>query len=254
MPTLYFTCKSSTAYSGFGVEINGNLSINDIGFSGAGVRMSYSKTGGATWDDLAYVITKDDGSFSATWMLQVTGNYLINATWPGDNAYSRVSTVVNFAVNSYQPAQQTEQESIFSVASNSTLGSLVFDSVKKELSFGVSGPSGTTGYVSVYIPKTLMANASELIVYLDGTAIPHLATQTGDTWLVSFIYNHSSHNVIMSLGESETEPTATAPAQTSEPQPAENPLLSQTMITAIAAVAIVIIVIVAVVLAKKRKA
>jgi hypothetical protein len=253
-PSLFFTCKSSTAYSGFAVDINGNLTTNNVGFSGAGIRLSYSKTGGATWDDLAYVITKDDGSFSAAWMLQVSGNYLLNATWPGDDAYSRVSTVVNFAVNTYKQTPQAQQN-VFSVASNSTLGTLVFDSVKKELSFGVSGPSGTTGYVSVDIPKTLIANASALKVYLDGASILYLATQTEDSWLVSFIYSHSSHSIVMSLGESEAEPspTGTTAAPTEQAQPVESPLLNTTLYIAIAAAAIAIVVIAVVVVVKKRK-
>jgi|WetSurMetagenome_2_1015567.scaffolds.fasta_scaffold55692_2 hypothetical protein len=253
-PSLYFTCKSSNAYSGFAVDINGNLTTNNVGFSGAGIRLSYSVTGGLTWNDLAYVITKDDGSFSAAWMLQVTGNYLINATWPGDEAYSRVSTVVSFAVDSYRPTPEAQQN-VFSVASNSTLGTLVFDSVKKELSFGVSGPSGTTGYVSVYIPKTLIANSSALKVYLDNSTIAYLATQTEDSWLVSFIYSHSSHSIVMSLGESEAEPSpsGTTAAPTEQAQPVESPLLNTTLYIAIAAAAIAIVVVAVVVVVKKRK-
>jgi hypothetical protein len=116
------------------------LAYNGVGLSGAGIQLSYSVTGGATWQDLAYVNTGDNGSFSVMWMPSVSGNYALEATWPGDSVYSSVSSVVNFAVAPFD----NQDQNVFSITSNSTLSSLAFDSTTDELSFSVSGPQQGT--------------------------------------------------------------------------------------------------------------
>ena len=105
-------------------------------------------------------------------------------------------------------------ESVFSVTSNSTLSSFAFDSAKKELSFGVAGPSGTTGYVDMYIPISLLTDASGLKVYLDGNQLNFSSAPQGDSWLVSFTYNHSTHEVTLTFGSaSPTSPNGNQAGQ-----------------------------------------
>ncbi|MCW4010620.1 MAG: InlB B-repeat-containing protein [Candidatus Bathyarchaeota archaeon] len=216
LPELIFTCRSSTAYSGFNVQIDGGLSVNSIGLSGAGILLSYSVTGGRTWNDLAYVITSDNGTFSAIWMPSATGNYLINATWTGDAAYSNVSEVVNFAVTPF-----VEMQSVFSVTSNSTISSFSFDSSTDALSFSVSGPSGTSGYVVVSIPKSLIINIANLQVLLDGQALNYATDSQRDAWEVFFMYAHSTHNVVVNLNSDlDTATPVSSPSQLPSPTPA----------------------------------
>ena len=90
-------------------------------------------------------------------------------------------------------------QSFFSIDSNSTLSELSFDSATKQLTFTVNGSSGTTGYVDVYIPKTLINDVSNLKVLLDGNTLPYSSQSIGDSWLVSFTYHHSTHQVTMNL-------------------------------------------------------
>lgn len=214
-PNLQFYCTSSTTSSGFNVKIQGSLAYTGVGLSGAGILFSYSVTGGATWQDLAYVSTGDDGSFSAVWMPSASGDYVIKAVWPGDDIYSTVSRTVNFAV---APLENQDQN-VFSVASNSTLTSLAFDSTKNELSFSVSGPSGTTGYVQVCIPKSLLSDTSTLKVSLDDQIVSYNALSQGDVWIITLMYHHSSHTITLDLG-----PTPTAqPNQTSGPTQSNSP-------------------------------
>lgn len=197
IPDLTFYCTSSTTYSGFNVKIDGALVYNQVGLSGAGIMFSYNVTGGATWQDLAYVKTIDDGTFSAVWMPSASGNYLVKATWLGDNIYSPVSKIVSFAV---QPSNNQAKDT-FSVASNSSLSSLKFDSSNDALAFSVSGPSGTSGYVQVCIPKTLLKDATNLKVTLDGNNVAYQPVDSGDVWVIIFTYHHSSHNVVIALNE-----------------------------------------------------
>ena len=63
-------------------------------------------------------------------MPSASGNYAIKATWSGNDVYSSVSTIVNFAVAPFD----NQEQNVFSVTSNSTLTGLTFDSTTNELS------------------------------------------------------------------------------------------------------------------------
>jgi uncharacterized protein YxeA len=126
-------------------------------------------------------------------MPQVTGNYLLKAVWTGNSDYPGANTTINFAVTPF------EEESVFSVMSNSTLSGFSFNSTTKELSFTVTGPSGTAGYVKVTIAKSLVSSVQSVKVYLDGSQLNVAITEDADSWLLSFTYMHSMHKVRISL-------------------------------------------------------
>jgi uncharacterized repeat protein (TIGR02543 family) len=203
VPSLSFYCASSTSFSGFNVELSGALSYDNTGLSGAGIVLSYSATGGATWHDLAYILTDDYGSFSAFWMPSASGNYVVRAVWYSDGVFSTVSTTVNFAV-----APNPNENEVFSVTSNSTVSSLMFDSSTAQLRFSVSGETGTIGYVQVCVPKTLLPIPGDLKVYLDGQDVTYQVFSKGDAWIITTEYHHSSHTVVMALSESSVQPTS----------------------------------------------
>jgi hypothetical protein len=213
IPDLSFYCASSTTSSGFNVQIQGALTYGNTGMSGTGVTFSYSANNGATWHDIAYLITDDYGTFSAVWMPSASGNYLVKGAWSSDGVYSSISTTVNFAV---APPQN---QNIFSVTSNSTLSSLTFDSTQNKLAFSVSGLSGTGGYVQACIPKTLLLVASNLKITLDGQDVTYDIFSQGDAWIITIQYHHSIHAVVMTLD---------APAPTSNPTQTSNPTVNPT--------------------------
>lgn len=93
-------------------------------------------------------------------------------------------------------------QGIFSVASNSTVTDLSFNSTSLELSFIVVGPSGTTGLTRVTIVKTLAADVTNLKVFLDEKPLQYSTTETEDSWVVSFAYTHSTHHVMLALNPS----------------------------------------------------
>ncbi len=193
-PLLSISCRSSTSSTNFRVDIDGRLTANGSGLTEAAVLLSYSIDGGSSWNQLTLVKTTGDGTFAATWMPSVSGSFSIKALWAGDSAYSGTSNIVNFVI------EPLDERSVFSVSSNSTLFGLFFDSANKQLSFNVTGSPGTTGYADIYLPKTLISEASSLKVYLDGNPLPYSAQLQGDAWLVSFTYHHSTHRITMDLG------------------------------------------------------
>ena len=209
-PTVTTFCESSMSQSSFNVKINGALTYTGVGISGAPILLSYSVTGGSSWQDLTLVHTDSGGKYSALWMLPVSGDYMLKALHLGDDNYLGISNIVNFSI-----VPGTKQ-SVFSVTSNSTLSSLTFNSENNELSFGLSGESGTSGYVNVYVPNSLLNDVSSLKVYLDSNQIQYSVEPQGDGWFLYFTYHHSAHLVVIDLGSSilsTMSPTVT-PAKT----------------------------------------
>jgi hypothetical protein len=88
---------------------------------------------------------------------------------------------------------------VFFVESNSTVTELTFNSTSSELTFVVSGPSGTVGYVNVTIAKNLVPNAENIKVYLEGNQLSYEITSNEYSWQVTFTYQHSAHQVRISL-------------------------------------------------------
>jgi hypothetical protein len=199
-PLLTLSCKSLTSYSFFNVEIKGNLATDGTAIPNAPVLLSYSATGGKSWQDLTLVYTGDDGGYSVAWLPTVTGNYLVKATYSGDDEKLGTSETVNFAV-----AQFTDRN-FFSITSNSTVTSLTFNSESHELRFTVTGESGTTGYTDVYIAKSLSGDIANVKAYLDDGEIAYTAISVDDSWLLHFSYKHSTHRVLLNLGPSAFSP------------------------------------------------
>jgi hypothetical protein len=98
-------------------------------------------------------------------------------------------------------------QSFFFVESNSTVSALFFNSTSSELSFTVSGESGTAGYVKVTIAKSLLSSIQNVKVYLDATQLDVEITSDEDSWLLSFTYMHSTHHVRISLATNEATTT-----------------------------------------------
>lgn len=194
IPTsISIALSSSTSLIGFKIEINGDLT-SDIGaVSNAPILLSYSVTGGQAWNDITLTYTASDGNYSAVWMPSATGNYIVKAKWAGNSTYLGATRTVNLAVAPY------EGQNVFSVESNSTISALTLNATSLELSFSVSGETGTRGYVKVTIAKSLISNIADIKVYLDGNQIEYSATSQDDVWILTFTYTHSTRYVTIDL-------------------------------------------------------
>jgi hypothetical protein len=100
---------------------------------------------------------------------------------------------------------KTPDPSIFQVESNSTVTGLAFDSQKQELTFTVSGQSGTTGYVNVTVAKSFLASIDNLKVFLDGNQIDRQISSNENSRLITFYYTHSTHQVKIVLHVEESQ-------------------------------------------------
>lgn len=201
-PTFALSCQSSTTGSNFKVTIIGNLTCNSTALSGNPVLLSYSVNGGTSWNDLTLVDTDGNGNFLAVWTPLVTGSFLIKAAWTGNSTYSATAATVNLVVT------PMDGQNVFSVTSNSTVSGFYFDSASRQLSFTVSGISGTTGFVDVYISKSVLTDISSLKVDLDRNPINFTSSSQGDSWLITFSYHHSTHEVSINLSSAPASQTS----------------------------------------------
>jgi hypothetical protein len=199
--TITLSCQSTTTSSGFKVEINGNLKSYGVAMPNSRILISYSSSGGFSWQSLTSVVTGSDGSFSAEWLPTVSGNYYIMASFDGDWSHASASSIVNLNVD---PSSSQIAQNLFSVASNSTVTGLVFDSNSGQLSFTVNGTSHTVGYVDVCIAKSLIHDMSLVKVYVDGNSVNFATSSSGDSWILHFVYYHSTHAVTLDLNQTET--------------------------------------------------
>ncbi len=96
----------------------------------------------------------------------------------------------------------------FSIESNSTVSAFSFDASLHQISFYVSGPDGTTGYVKITIAKTLMPNSDAIKVYVDGTPTNYELDSNDNSWILTFTYQHSAHQVTINSEANLNEDSA----------------------------------------------
>ncbi len=193
--TVTLSLDTTTTYLGFKVTMSGQLKGNGAGIDEAPILLSYSVNGGQNWNDITLALTSDGGLFSAEWIAVATGIFMVRASWEGDYPFLGQEAIRMLSVAPY------EEEYMFSVSSNSTLSELAFNSASSELSFTATGEDGTTGYVKAAVAKELVSNIADLKVYLDGNNLVYTVTSSDSSWILNFVYAHSTHNIVINLGE-----------------------------------------------------
>lgn len=196
---ITISCKGLTTDSQIQAQITGTLTSNGIAVSGTPVLISYSVNERSSWIDLTSAITDTNGKISVTWNPSVTGHYCIKAYWNGTQEVSSAETIVDMTIASYSEDDNRQAKDVFSVSSNSTVSQFAFNSQTKELTFNVQGTSGTTGYVELYIPKTIISDNTGINVHVDDEAVTYTSEDNGDSWRIYCTYSHSSHRISVSL-------------------------------------------------------
>jgi len=102
-------------------------------------------------------------------------------------------------------ASPTPDSNNFNIESNSTVSAFSFNSSIPEITFTVNGTTGTTGYVKATISKNFMPNAENIKVYLDGNQIDYNLDSTDNSWIVTFTYQHSTHQVAINAAKNPAD-------------------------------------------------
>lgn len=223
------------------LQVFGDLSVYGTSVPQAAIQFFYRQIGQTEWQSIGETNTSDNGTYTVDWSPPTSGSYLINATYWGSSIYSPVFKAINVLV---EPSSSNQSETVFSVDSNSTVSNLTFNSANAQLSFSVTGETGTTGYASVCIGKTLVADPSTIQAHIDDTPANFTVSSAGDSWILHFSYHHSSHNIEFDLNSLTIGSSTPTPEQT--PQ-----LPQQTLL--IAAAALTVVAIISVMLFLRRK-
>ena len=183
------------------MNIRGKLiDTNNQALPNAPVVLSYQIPTIPLWTSVTITQTDNEGNFEATWFAPATGTFLMKAEWVGDSISSGTLQCKNVSVT------RDTSKSLLLVESNSSLSSLTFNSTSKEISFSVSGESGTTGYAQFLVLKTLMDGA-DLQVFLDGKQLQCNITAEGTSQSLYFQYQHSTHNVPSNAQQLQMQPS-----------------------------------------------
>ena len=200
---ISISTSSPSTLQGFAVNITGTLydsygnSLDD-----KTVVLYYTFSGNNTWVPITSDTTDHIGHYSVKWIPPATGYFIIKAEWAGNTTHFTASNSITLSTLPY------EDRYVFSVESNSTISALAFNTTSQELSFTASGPSGTRGYVKLTIAKGLVVDIINIRVYLDGDQTEYSITSMNDSWLLTFDYIHSAHQIVIKLNPNRI-PTTT---------------------------------------------
>jgi hypothetical protein len=232
-PTLQMYLTSTASSNNPKVTVSGTLTYNHTGIEGAPIYTAFSVDNGNNWQNFSLVQTHSDGSFSTIWVPNATGSYLVSTQWDGNLTLHWLNTTASLALTPDSAGK------MFSVASNSTLSGLTYDSASRQLRFSTNGTTNTVGYLSICVPKALAADAQALQVKKDGAAQTFGIQSQDDVWVISCTYTQSTHNFVVQL-----------PAEVMF-SPVETPWL---MIALAVAVVVVIIAVLLVIRRRRRTA
>ncbi len=191
---LSISTSAPSTFIGFSVGISGTLTDEaGNGLENETVLLYYTFQGVYSWFPISSAVTDGLGRFYVQWIPSATGAFTVIAVWNGNESLIGSTSTVELNTIPY------ENQYVFAVESNSTVSALVFNSTSSELSFAVGGQSGTKGYAKVTVAKSLVGDVTDIKIYLDGNELPYSVTSIDDSWLLTFSYAHSIHNVSVSL-------------------------------------------------------
>jgi hypothetical protein len=204
-PALEIYCISTAAASSLKVDVTGTLTYNKTAIPSAAVYVGYSADGGNKWENFSLVQTRADGGFETVWTPNATGNYLVSASWVGNDSLYWMNATVNLATMPDSAGNE------FSVVSNTTVSNFNYNSATQELSFNTNGNSSTTGYAQVCIPKTLVSDIQMVTLNIDGKPVTFTSESQSDVWVISCVYTQSEHAFTVKLPLMQTLSPAATP-------------------------------------------
>jgi hypothetical protein len=188
--------ESLSTIAGSTVNVLGKLANSTNGpLQNKTVVLSYAFLGINSWIPISSAQTDIEGNYNIQWINSASGTFTLKTEWSGDADNTAIS---NTTTLSFLPSERNT----FVIESNSTVYGLTFDNATATLSFNVTGPTGTTGYVKATIAKNILLNGDQLQAYMDGKTLNYTITSAGDSWIYCFNYHHSTHQISLHIVES----------------------------------------------------
>jgi hypothetical protein len=192
--SISISTECASTITGSVVNIFGTLTdSNSTPLQNKTVVLSYTFPGAASWIPISSGLTDEGGNYSIQWINSASGTFTLKTDWNGDSTHTQASNTTTLSFLPYQNKQ------VFFFESNSTVYDLTFNNETSTLSFNVTGPSGTEGYVKATISKSFLKNGENLQACIDGSQLNYSVTSTVDSWVFTFDYQHSTHHIILNL-------------------------------------------------------
>jgi hypothetical protein len=201
--SISISAESMSETAGSAVNIFGKLTDSENKpLQNKTVVLSHTFSGTESWIPISSGLTDEQGNYNIQWINSASGTFTLKTEWSGESSSIGVSNTTTLSFLPYQNKQ------VFLFESNSTVYELAFNNQTSTLSFNVNGPSGTTGYVIATISKTSLANGENLQVYMDGNQLNYSVASKLNSWVVTFNYSHSTHQIKIQLQSnvSSTQP------------------------------------------------
>jgi hypothetical protein len=191
--------QSLSTVAGSTINVFGKLEDSkNVPLQNKTVVLSYTFLGINTWIPISSTQTDIEGNYNIQWINSASGTFTLKTEWMGDidNSYVSNTTTLSFLPN---------EKSTFIIESNSTVYALAYDDTTATLSFNVTGPTGSTGYVRASIAKGMLANSNQLQVYMDEKTLNYTVNSADDSWVYYFNYQHSTHQISIHITEEDLQ-------------------------------------------------
>jgi len=99
-------------------------------------------------------------------------------------------------------ATKNEETYQINILSNSTIASFHYNSTLNEMSFNATGPTGTTGFCNMTVPKEL---GDTFQVLVDGVPVSYSQTENATHYFLYFTYLHSTHIISIVINPSPSK-------------------------------------------------
>lgn len=154
------------------------------------VTISLSRDSGPTWNMLMSLVTDNSGSYSTSWVPPSLGNYLLEASWSGNNQLAgSTSSPAPLTVTGIVTLTPTLLLSVPSTASRGRLVSLsitVFNPTSPALNANVTVQiTGPSNYVYFDVVQVHVAASLQLTTYYDWTVPNQAGTYSVTVGLLS---------------------------------------------------------------------
>ena len=171
--TISITLSSTNITLGSNVTISGAIDPVRVNVT---VAVQYRFSGVVTWITLAEVTTDQYSNYSCTWAPETNGTFEVRALWEGDEITEGAESDVKTLTVYWAPPTIYVFEAVWKdkayyvvVESYSKISDFAFVQPMKEISFNVTGPSGSIASCNVTIPKTLLWES--FYVFVNGESI-----------------------------------------------------------------------------------
>jgi hypothetical protein len=193
---ISISAQASAPAVGSAVFVKGSLTdTNGNSIQDKTITLSYKIANSNSWVPIGSGTTDSDGQYNVQWVNTASGTFTLRAEWVGNDNYLPATSTTDLSFLPY------ENQNIFLIESNSTVSALAFNSTSLDLSFTVSGPLDSAGYIKVMIAKSLTINAQDIKVYFDGNQVNYTLSSSADLWKLTFFYHHSAHQISIDLAK-----------------------------------------------------